>query len=110
MIAMGGGAAHPRVTLAGERDLADWVCWLAVFVCAGNEAGLLWRARLRGLLNQPRIASGSESSCSRVVASEQSFVRCRLGPVVILGVPWRDLPDRFGDWKNVHRRFSGWAE
>lgn len=22
------------------------------------------------------------------------------------GVPWRDLPDRFGDWKNVHRRFS----
>ena len=26
------------------------------------------------------------------------------------GVPWRDLPDRFGDWKNTHRRFSRWAE
>jgi transposase len=26
------------------------------------------------------------------------------------GVPWRDLPERFGDWKNVHRRFSRWAE
>lgn len=26
------------------------------------------------------------------------------------GVPWRDLPDRFGDWKNVHRRFSRWAQ
>ena len=26
------------------------------------------------------------------------------------GIPWRDLPDRFGDWKNVHRRFSRWAE
>jgi transposase len=26
------------------------------------------------------------------------------------GVPWRDLPDRFGDWKNVHRRFTSWAE
>ena len=25
------------------------------------------------------------------------------------GVPWRDLPGRFGDWKNVHRRFSRWA-
>jgi transposase len=25
------------------------------------------------------------------------------------GLPWRDLPDRFGDWKNVHRRFSRWA-
>jgi len=20
------------------------------------------------------------------------------------GIPWRDLPARFGDWKNVHRR------
>jgi transposase len=26
------------------------------------------------------------------------------------GVPWRDLPERFGDWKNIHRRFSRWAE
>jgi transposase len=26
------------------------------------------------------------------------------------GVPWRDLPERFGDWKNVHRRFSRWAK
>lgn len=26
------------------------------------------------------------------------------------GAPWRDLPERFGDWKNVHRRHSRWAE
>lgn len=26
------------------------------------------------------------------------------------GIPWRDLPGRFGDWKNVHRRFSRWAK
>ena len=26
------------------------------------------------------------------------------------GYPWRDLPERFGYWKNVHRRFSRWAE
>lgn len=25
------------------------------------------------------------------------------------GAPWRDLPERFGDWKNTHRRFSRWA-
>src|ERR1700689_2188858 len=25
------------------------------------------------------------------------------------GIPWRALPERFGDWKNVHRRFSVWA-
>ena len=25
------------------------------------------------------------------------------------GIPWRDLPERLGDWKNTHRRFSRWA-
>ena len=23
--------------------------------------------------------------------------------------PWRDLPERFGGWKNTHTRFSRWA-
>lgn len=26
------------------------------------------------------------------------------------GVPWRDLPGRFGKWKSVHQRFSRWAK
>jgi transposase len=26
------------------------------------------------------------------------------------GIPWRDLPERFGAWKKVHTRFSRWAE
>ena len=26
------------------------------------------------------------------------------------GAPWRDLPERFGDWKNTHRRFSRWSQ
>src|SRR5450756_1260885 len=26
------------------------------------------------------------------------------------GIPWRDLPTRFGDWKIVHQRFSRWAK
>jgi transposase len=25
------------------------------------------------------------------------------------GVPWRDMPVRFGAWKNIHTRFSRWA-
>jgi len=31
---------------------------------------------------------------------EAVLYRCRTG------IPWRDLPSRFGDWKNVHCRFS----
>jgi transposase len=26
------------------------------------------------------------------------------------GIPWRDLPECFGNWKNVHKRFSRWAQ
>ena len=25
------------------------------------------------------------------------------------GIPWRDLPERFGQWKAVHTRFSRWS-
>lgn len=25
------------------------------------------------------------------------------------GVPWRDLPDDFGAWQTVHRRFQRWS-
>jgi transposase len=26
------------------------------------------------------------------------------------GIPWRDLPERFGDFRVVHTRFSRWAQ
>jgi transposase len=26
------------------------------------------------------------------------------------GVPWRDLPERFGNWKSVYNRFRNWAD
>ena len=26
------------------------------------------------------------------------------------GVPWRDLPERFGPWKTVYNRFANWAK
>jgi transposase len=26
------------------------------------------------------------------------------------GIPWRDLPERFGGWKKVHTRFGRWAK
>jgi len=25
------------------------------------------------------------------------------------GIPWRDLPERYGHWKNIHRRHSRWC-
>ena len=26
------------------------------------------------------------------------------------GIPWRDLPERFGNWKGVYNRFRNWAQ
>ena len=26
------------------------------------------------------------------------------------GAPWRDIPERFGAWKNIHTRFSRWPK
>ncbi len=26
------------------------------------------------------------------------------------GIPWRDLPDRYADWKATHKRFRRWCE
>src|SRR5436190_23725005 len=26
------------------------------------------------------------------------------------GIPWRDLPERFGDWKIVYQRFNRWTK
>jgi transposase len=26
------------------------------------------------------------------------------------GMPWRDLPERFGAWKTIHRRHRRWSE
>jgi len=30
--------------------------------------------------------------------------------IVRTGSPWRDLPDVFGDWNSVFRRFSRWSQ
>lgn len=30
--------------------------------------------------------------------------------IVRTGAPWRDLPERFGDWNSVFQRFNRWAK
>lgn len=55
-----------------------------------------------------RIAEG-HSKLDAIRALNRLFVEAVLYRYRA-GIPWRDLPERFGDWKNVHRRFTRWAE
>jgi transposase len=59
--------------------------------------------RIKGLL------PGREGSVGVTAADNRLFVEAVLYRYRT-GMPWRDLPGRFGDWKNVHRRFSRWAK
>jgi transposase len=59
--------------------------------------------RIRDLL------PGREGSVGVTAADNRLFVEAVLYRYRT-GMPWRDLPERFRDWKNVHRCFSRWAE
>jgi transposase len=55
------------------------------------------------------LLPGREGSVGVSAADNRLFVEAVLYRYRA-GIPWRDLPERFGDWKNVHRRFSRWAK
>src|ERR1700749_1930237 len=55
------------------------------------------------------LLPGRPGSVGGTAADNQLFVEAVLYRYRA-GVPWRDLPERFGHWKNVHRRFSRWAK
>lgn len=52
----------------------------------------------------PKRETGPES-----LRGDRSFVDAVLYRAKT-GVPWRDLPERFGPWKTVYNRFSRWAK
>lgn len=59
--------------------------------------------RIEGLL------PGREDTVSVTAKDHRLFVEAVLYRYRA-GIPWRDLPERFGVWKAVHTRFSRWAE
>jgi transposase len=52
---------------------------------------------------------GREGSVGVTSADNRLFVEAVLYRYRA-GIPWRDLPERFGDPINVHKRFSRWAK
>jgi transposase len=60
-----------------------------------------WR-RLQAVL--PRQKAGSEATRRGRLFIEAVLFRAKTG------LPWRDLPERFGPWKSVYNRFNNWAK
>lgn len=40
---------------------------------------------------------------------DRSFVNAVIY-VLKTGTPWRDLPERYGNWKSVYNRFANWSK
>jgi transposase len=58
-------------------------------------------ARLQPLL--PKQRTGPASTLGDRLFIEAVLFRAKTG------MPWRDLPERFGPWKSIYNRFSNWA-
>src|SRR5208282_482286 len=59
--------------------------------------------RIKGIL------SGREGHVGGTAADNRLFVEAVLFRFRA-GIPWRDLPERFGGWKIVYQRFNRWAK
>jgi transposase len=60
-----------------------------------------WR-RLKAVL--PKQKTGPEATRGDRLFIEAVLFRAKTG------LPWRDLPERFGPWKSVYNRFCKWAK
>ena len=58
-------------------------------------------ARLQPLL--PRRPQGRKSTLGDRLFVDAVIFRAKTG------IQWRDLPERFGNWKSVYNRFRNWA-
>ena len=55
------------------------------------------------------LLPGKDGDPGRSGADNRLFLEAVLW-MVRTGAPWRDLPERFGNWNSVFRRFRRWAQ
>ena len=63
----------------------------------------------RPMGSDQRHSAGPRRPCGRYGGGQSPIVEAILFRFRA-GIPWRDLPERFGDWKIVYQRFNRWAK
>jgi transposase len=61
-----------------------------------------WRKIYEFLKAHPRTYANSQEATRRFVEGIHWLMRT--------GVQWRELPERYGNWNSVYKRFSRWEE
>lgn len=56
-----------------------------------------------------QLLPGKEGDPGRTAKDNRLFVEAVLYRYRA-GIPWRDLPERFGDFRIIHTRFTRWSE
>ena len=64
--------------------------------------------RIKHLL--PQESKGKDSKGGSRPAKDNRIMLNAMIYWLNTGIPWRDLPERFGSWKSVYTRFRRWAK
>lgn len=56
-----------------------------------------------------KLLPGRAGSAGRTARDNRLFVEAVIYRYRS-GIPWRDIPERFGDYRVIHTRFTRWAE
>jgi putative transposase len=61
-----------------------------------------WQNMYKFLKAHPNVYAGQQEACRRFVEGVHWVLRS--------GAQWRELPEKYGNWNSVYKRFAGWEE